>query len=664
MLLFQHCEKGIAGLLAIAAAYLVYASLGVEGETRRPQELRDKVTQTKAAFDGSKWSDLGEEHFDPAYDPSNRDAIEITQEKYAGSGTGWDSPVVRPMVDRTDPVLLAATDLEGTGVTGLMAFVDDNIRKQRELEELRRVEEEAREREKERGRDQENPLLGGGERRGAPGMRGGDDGNGKRRPVPNRISEPGVMPQGDERIQTVSCAVVLAKAPSLDQFNRYKEALEGSRGYDPSRDVPNYVGYYVERADVTGGKKIDWTPIGVGSITGGRRDKALTAKSLNRMIGDWIPGQEPMVDDRYEHPALTVPLPPLVGQAWGPAVVHSDAPLQAETDAAELEEENEEEKDPAGDGEDELFASNEGRDGRNGPGRGELGGRGQGRGLRGSRRGMGRGIGGGAEMGMGMGMMEMGGGGRGAMGGRRGEGRGTGVFDPEIPFVMVRFFDFSVLPGHQYRYRLRLILKDVNREPGVDPRALAREVSERIKKSSSKYAIRLAEWSEPSPVISIPMAGGVSVAGAKVPSSKQPNAEGSVQLLVQSYALDENRRATKAGVIKSFRRGAVVNLTEDAEIITPDRRWIEKVDSFKFHTGVTLCDFSGGGTIGGKIKAPVNVLLMDATGKLFVHNELDDSQTVTDHKLIFDSKTKGREGRGGGGEMEFPGMGMGRGGRR
>ena len=98
-----------------------------------------------------------------------------------------------------------------------------------------------------------------------------------------------------------------------------------------------------------------------------------------------------------------------------------------------------------------------------------------------------------------------------------------------------------------------------------------------------------------------------------------------------------------------------MNMTEDAEIITPDRRWIEEVDSFKFHTGVTLCDFSGGEAIpGSKLKAPVHVLLMDATGRLFVHSQLDDSQMVGDHKLIFDEKRNRERGRGG--DVGFPGL--------
>lgn len=632
-LLLAHCEKAIAGILFLVAGYLVYGSLSVESLDKKPDELSTQVQQTSTAWEQPRWNNLDEEDKVTAFKVQTGDGT-LTKEAYQAPAQ-LNPFVVPPTIDRTDPELLAAVDLQVEAVTGLMAFVDERIRRKRELEAKKKEEE--RRAEQLRNRDKEDEL-GGGDR---GGFSQDEDLNKGRRPVSGntRSRQQGVSLQGDERVDRVSCAVVLAKAPMVDQYNLYRNALENARGYNPSADVPLYLGYYVERAEVRGSELSDWEPV---SVTGerGPDSNVVTDLRITKMIADWIGGQAPLIDGRYEHPVLTMPLPPLVGQLWDEGVVHSDAPLQSETDALAAAETNVEEETPAAEGEGGLF----GRAAQPGM-RGGRGGRSTGRGMRGGGEfGGGEYGGGGGEYGGGGG--EYGGGGGGGMASRRGGGSEF-QFDPEIPFQMVRFFDFSVAPGRQYRYRIRLVLGDVNRRVGLPKSYLAKEVSERI--AGKKSPIRLAEWSEPSPIVSVPMAGDVFIVDAKVPSKDQTNAEPTVELLVQSYDLDEEQRAIKAGTIQSFPAGSVMNMTEDVEVLSADQRWLVEVDSFRFSTGITLCDVIGGEVLTRDEVEPIKVLFMDPSGQLFVRNQLEDMPVIEQHRQIYEESDENRGGRGGDG---------------
>jgi hypothetical protein len=514
--------------------------------------------------------------------------------------------------------------------------------------ERERKSREAMENENEGG----NPLAGGRNQAGGPE----DDPTmgGKRRPVGQQLMtrEAGVVPQGDELLKALSCAVVLATAPSVKQFEVYEGALEKAAGYNPARDVPQYLGYFVERSEVIDDKQGPWVkvPVTDGQGLPNMRFPFVKPSYLEKITRDWASSQEDPMDMRYSDYALTTPLPPLVGAGWGNEIVHSLVPLQADSDAeAELKAKEDEEKlEDADDGGEGFDVDN----GVGGPGMGGMAGA---EGRRGGMRGMGPEMGGmrgGGMPGMGGmrgGMPGMGGGNRG--GGGMGRSSGPSEFDIDIPVKMVRFFDFTVQPGRQYRYRVRLVLADVNQAPGVERRYLAREVAERIDAQKEPRPIRLAPWSDPSPVISIPMAGSVSIVDAK-PPKKGSTAEGLVNVLVQSYALDAEGRAQQAGIKKPVRRGGVMNMVEDAEVITPDRQFIEKVPDFQFQTGITLADFRGGEEVARGLKRPVQALYMDAGGRLFVRHELDDAQTVEDYEATFEAE----EGAEGG--MMMPGMGM------
>ncbi|CAN0343469.1 unnamed protein product [Ectocarpus sp. 4 AP-2014] len=161
----------------------------------------------------------------------------------------------------------------------------------------------------------------------------------------------------------------------------------------------------------------------------------------------------------------------------------------------------------------------------------------------------------------------------------------------------------------------------------------------------------MTEWSEPGSVISVPLAGDAFVSKAKLTGRQQ-----NVTLLVQSYSLNEERRAIKAAVEKEFIRGSVLNFTEDVEIVKPDGRFIVEEDDFQFRTGLTIADFRGGDELPGRMEAPAKVLMMDASGKLFVRDQTTDRETIEQHRATFDeSAAGGFRGGGGGYGGEFGG---------
>ncbi|MEO1495599.1 MAG: hypothetical protein AAFV43_00445 [Planctomycetota bacterium] len=642
-LVLQHIEKVAAAVVLGVAGFLVYASTGVETYDKKASDLNQVIGRTESAFRDSTWANVPEENKYLAFDPTDTGAGDVDVSQYA-EVRGWSRPVVAPTVDRTDPPLLAALDVEGVGVTGLMGFINDDIIRKRALEERR--EELERQQAQEEAREEEEDARSG---------RGGreEEENDLGRPVGATRRDSGVSMDGDELIRTVSCAVVLAKAPLLDQYKAYKEALENARGYNPANDLPTYLGFYVQRAEVREGKTGEWQNVSVTDGQGRKvpRGDAYTEAKYEKLTEEWVQGSDPLMDPAYEDPALTMPLPPLVGEPWPATVVHSDVPLMVETEAAleeaeEIAEQEDEPTDDSGDGFDAF--SRQLTPGMPGRQPGAVGGRGA-RGGRPSRSFRG------AEQG-GEGMRSRGGsrGGRSPGRGGRSRSRRDGG-TPATPHLMVRFFDFTVVPGRQYRYRVRLVLQDVNNPRLVSASYLDRDAAARVGKKGYR-PIRLTEWSDRSSVVSIPMAGDVRITEVKPPAKGQANSEASVKFLVQSYAVDEDGRATRSGLERQFPIGSVMNMTADAEVITPDQRYIVDTNDFEFRTGITLAGVKGGTSITREYKEPIRTLLMDPAGRLFVRHEIDDRDAVELHKAIYEGDDDRSRGYGGG-------RGGGRGGR-
>jgi hypothetical protein len=721
-LVLLHGEKLAMGLVALVALYFIYSSLNLPtlDDTRQADDLQREITQTRSAVEQSQWpanpNDPGfsvVKEFQPV---TQNDEFTVDSEAYEISGIGFNRPVVAPTVLRIDPLLLNPVDLEARGGSGLFAFIDESVQAARRLAAAQK-EQEAQKKLQEEQERQAREANQGQYGEGGYGSRGGygegmmgengqfvDPEHPNRRMVEGMVQPTGVPLMGDERVEQVYWATVVAKVPVREQMKLYEDAFKEARGgFDPMRDFPRYVGYLVERAEVVRGQDLTWQPV---SVYDGQRQslsmppiaKAMTMNAMNKISEiantKWAAQVPDVVDDRYLDYVLTFPLPPLAGRDWGADVTHSDIPLLKDTPPLEEELQPMAEQLPGTKPEDmDSFQSTDsnmqfapgGRGGYEGESRG---GYGYGAGRGGYEGGYGRG-----GMPYGRGGYEGGesgrggygyGGGRGGYGyeggGRGGMMSGGGVraatqkttVAKGVDFWLLRFFDFSVQPGKRYKYRVRLVLADPNH--GIQSNFLAPSVLDRNDRKDHRFA---DEWSEPSATVGIPLAGSVRLVQVKPQAEEGFNQEPAAKLLVESFDVDDKGNAIQAAKeVDNLRRGYVANLTaRRQEYLLPDGRAIDQVDSFKFHTGITLLDVAGGDAM-GRETMPAKVLLMGPAGELYVRNELDDKQAVEYHEAVFDKKNQGMPGaegmypggrggygEGGYGRGGYEGGGYGRGGR-
>ena len=652
-LFLLHGEKLGVALVAVLAGWLVYKSTEREPETRKPDDLRSLVSRASDKIDSFTW-DVALTSADPKprlaeeFQPAAEEKIEPGP--YAMSRQGLNRAPVPPVVLRKDPVLLPAIDVEGHGYTLLMGFYSDA--KAKEIERERLAEEQRREKDRERERERSERAANNNRRNNRNNMDGrlGEEDDPNKRAINAPRSRGGISLSGEELIKVQPCAVVLAKVPVQDQLKIFQDTFENARGYNASRDVPKYLGYFVERAEVRQDQPLEWKPARLRNGLGGRPLPAVTSQTLDAAVADWLGEAEIMVDGRYFYPTLTMPLPALIGKDWGTEVVHSDMPLEAETEALEADAENESEvMDPNNNEGGNIFGfdPNDARGGRSGRGEmGMRGGRSRGAMGMGMGRGMSRGMG--DEMGMGMGR-----------GGSRGRGRsGSDEFGFDAPYVMTRFIDFDVRPGYRYRYRFQLVLLDVNGKGQTRGVHLDKEVLQRVSatKPTATPIVR-SEWSEPSAPISIPLAGNVLIAGAARSSTSGTTAN----VVVQSFDIGEDDKAMEAALEKEkVRPGSIMNMLEK-DVWIAKGRFLEKVETFKFRTGITLLDIEGGRKLSKKMVAPARVLTMDATGRLAVRSQLEDASAVEAHRELYseDEDSRGRGGGGGGGMDMMRDMGFG-----
>jgi hypothetical protein len=178
-------------------------------------------------------------------------------------------------------------------------------------------------------------------------------------------------------------------------------------------------------------------------------------------------------------------------------------------------------------------------------------------------------------------------GGEGGMGGGYGGGGASRSMTqktelaPKVDFWLLRFIDFSVEPGKRYKYRVKLVLADPNF--GMPENVLDSTVTDRQRKEAAEAKAAgktkpnyrmVAEWSEPTPSVGIPLAGSVKLAGIKLPSGGNVNDEPTIKLLVESFNVDEKGNAIKAAEEQDTRRGYVANMTKrDQRYIGPGRAY-------------------------------------------------------------------------------------------
>jgi hypothetical protein len=521
----------------------------------------------------------------------------------------------------------------------------------------------------------------------------------KRRQVLGSTVLAGVPLQGGERVERAYWACVVAKVPIREQLKLYQDAFEKARGGDPTRDFPSYEGFFIERAEVLPGKELDWKPVplydgqrkGQASIASNKPltsepDKHVIAKPAFDKLAEaatnfWAGGiSQDVIDARFAEYPLTLPLPPLVGRQWGSEATHPDIPLAIDTPPLEPETDLTEQLTPEQKAAQEKatsgFGSRAGTQGTTPGGPGAIYGARPGgefsrpggpmmqRSFGGERGPGGMGPGGMAGRFMPRGG-EFGPGGPGGEGSFRGGGAGQmagqhTTLPKSVDFYLLRFFDFSVEPGKRYRYRVKLVLSDPNYN--LPQGVIAQEVQERQAKEAAaaraakteKPFFRIVDkWSDPSPIVGIPMAGNVRLASVRVPAAEKVNDEPTATMLVEAFDVDATGSPIQTAVERELRRGFVANMVQDAEYLV-DPTMIDTFPSFKFMTGMTLLDVDGGSKIpqGKDYTVPARALIMGPAGELYIRSELNDKTDIQNHRILF---AKPDKRAGAGGPEGFPG---------
>ena len=234
---FLHGEKAVFGLVSLLTVLILGKSFTLPRLDKEYQAaaLQESILQTKNAIANYEWDDaVAAGNVKQFHSVALVNDLEVKSELYEPKrGFSLNSAVVAPIAARTDPPILNAWDVYATGGTGLLAFVDEQVRKHRQFESAVR-EEERIQRERERQQTAERAGAAGRKRPEGvgsdPSAQVYDQDHPKRRPIGDTsVRIPGVPLQGDERIERANWACVVALVPVREQLNHYLDSFKQAR---------------------------------------------------------------------------------------------------------------------------------------------------------------------------------------------------------------------------------------------------------------------------------------------------------------------------------------------------------------------------------------------------------------------------------------------------
>ncbi len=130
------------------------------------------------------------------------------------------------------------------------------------------------------------------------------------------VSTAGVRAGDASRMRGYRYIVVTGAIPLQKQLEAYRRAFEGN---PRQTDIPRYAYFYIQRADVTGlasGQEPRWEEIKLAEVV----------KAISKEMG--IPKADPMessfFNEKFMDKAMIIGLPPLAGREWDPQVVYHE----------------------------------------------------------------------------------------------------------------------------------------------------------------------------------------------------------------------------------------------------------------------------------------------------------------------------------------------------
>ncbi|HEX4142822.1 MAG TPA: hypothetical protein VHY91_04665 [Pirellulales bacterium] len=532
-LLIQHGEKAAFGLAVCLLLLFLWKTVGLEvlGADKEPGPLTALSERTRQHVLESVWDPDAKNIKIEDY-PTRAEHVPLNDGDYPPLMVYYDKPLWEQHEKRPVPKVLPVEELLASASEGFLAVKKDG-------EDAGRAEA---------GESHAVRAATGSKGHGA------------------KLSKD-LMPKGSFFVS------VTGLVPLRKQITAYDDAFRSALRYDSKRDTPTYEDIKVERADVVGNNpdKAVWEEIDLGAV--------------RTFVGTWSSEAiSDVVDDEYIDDRYTMPLGPLLGEDWDPAIAgHPKIPL-----AGRLDDTKKPEK--------EVAAAPP------------------------------------VERGAGWGA-------RGKSGTKAGAAakpaaqaqaaKGTPAASKREQ-KLFRFVDYTVKPGKQYRYRVKLLLQNPNQD--VADRFLSDP-------ALSHTATLETDWSEPSAVVTVRR--GVSIfAGPILKPAPVPH-DPEVEICVVSFDPLRGGAPTKK---KNVQRGALLNFSEkEMKVLSPDHMAVNKWEKVDVLTNTLIVDVQGGRKLGSGRKAlvePVEILVLDPDGRVSVRDELDDANEFHSHLDPLDQPEK------------------------
>ena len=647
----EHVEKIVLGIVLLAVVGFVYFGSTVETfpESKTPATLLQTVQQATNKMETPSWDKVKETVLPPSID--NPIVIRVTPEQF--SIRTMDPPIQPSRSKRRDPKIYAPTQLEVAAMVAGVGMIpgeeeiaaidlkyDEMVLRQQAPLVAPEEDPAAKKKKKRPGRDREMDILGE-----AAANLGGAGG----------ILQPRVLSEEDReeilrngaRVSTQAIArtrnIISLKAliPYQKQLLEYQDALAGVPQYvKEERDVPTYVFFKVERADVTDDPnadpaKLKWVLLS----TAAARNLPFVEKAEWEVIPEELVDPSAVLPETDRFGALTLPVPPAVLTDLRTLAGHTEVAWAKDINeglaGSETTKTGTKKGDSPEEGPDAVMEGPESPD-MAAPGTERVPGGGRPTpGIREGRMSSGR-------------------------GGRSG-GYESGSTNPDAVYKLFRFIDFDVQRGRLYRYRVNVMLEDPNHPQvptnasvspsgrdgsgavGNDPPvvSLDKEVEQRLRdlkkeedKTGKRKWYRETEWSEPSPIISVPdplqFVGGTVSAAREQPIAgtfaRVAVGEATAKTLVVQW---DDAYATNVVTEEEVQRGDTLNFVKDADALHPIKLEYVELKDYPTRTDSVVVDIRGGERLPGSSSAnpqtaPGQVAIVDHTGKLIVLNEADD----------------------------------------
>jgi len=442
--LLLHGEKFVFMAILCCAVMMITKGNGFEKFTLTPEDITesankadDRIKKNKVAV-----SDVDEKLVVNDYSAFSRLIKSTLSPGMYYTGTRWEQSLFPEKIKRPDIIPLPVEQLRAESSVGAVQYKSDNRTG--------------------------GPGMGGGGMSGPGGSGPGGSGPGGSGPGGmGGMGGPGMgggMNGGDVRAR--KWIVVTGLIPVGKEFQEYDEKFGNAQFTDVNRDVPIYATYKIERGTKGEDGEIVWKEIDLEKVFEKEVDK-WSGYGLDPVS---MVHSAPIVN--YNLPPLTMVCPPAVNKAYGEEVAHlpkiplmSSENLEEQAllmkEMKELEQDQKEQQKRNFDTSDmkSFFSSNSAGRMNTGSMGGMSGGSGPGGSGPGGGMGMGgmSGPGGGSGPGMGSGGMMAG---RGGMSLRRNTARTPRNLDED--YYLFRFFDFDVIPGQAYYYRVKLYLVNPN----------------------------------------------------------------------------------------------------------------------------------------------------------------------------------------------------------